>query len=332
MHHELSIASAETIRVKFTELATMIRRVSLPLAGPELTDCIVDKLILAERMNVPTHGLHYYLHAIHPLLQKGQFNTGAIVTEGAVVRCEGTRGIGFLKLEQSLAETSKVAKAFGTACLLMKNPGKVGALRVFCNALMQRDQLVIITKNTAPTVGIRETKGAFFGTNPIAIGVPGTSFVYDSSMSTVATNKVRLARKYQRDFNTQVGLNSAYELTANPDAIAAKDGALLPFSAGPFWFKSFFLGIAVEAMAAMAGGRTSFRVGEHKGQRLQSEEGLMAFVVDLSACPNTAQFRSEITQLMTELQNHGLRIPGQHDFSADEAEVLLDDWKEILSL
>ena len=280
-------------------------------------------------MGVPTHGLHYFVHALLPLLKRGAINTGTVSTNGATVHCEGTNGVGFLKLEQALDSASEVAKSFGCAILTMRNPGKVGALRVYCQKLMDRDQIIIMLKNTARTVGIRETAQPVFGTNPLAIGLPGSDFIYDSSISTIATNKVRLAKKYGRSFPHPVGLDASLEQTPVPEDIAAMGGMLLPFSAGPFWFKSFFLGAAIEALASFSGGKTGQRVGEHKGSRLLSEEGFMAFVIDRSVSPNYDAYIEEIQMFFRDLHVAGLKLPGQYDKKKEHVSVLLDDWKEI---
>ncbi|MCC5968295.1 MAG: Ldh family oxidoreductase [Natronohydrobacter sp.] len=318
-----------TISVARDDLEQVLYRLASAATDERMARCIVEKVIMGEMMKVPTHGLHYFIHALLPLLRKGEINTGEISTNGSIVYCEGTRGIGFLKLEDALDVASDVARDLGSATLVMRNPGKVGAFRVYCEKLTKRGQLVIMVKNTARTVGVPQTGEAVFGTNPLAIGLPGTGFIYDSSMSTVATNKVRLAQKYGREFPNPVGLSDTMQETGDPHQITTPGGALLPFSAGPYWFKSFFLGIAIEAMAGLAGGKTGRRVGEHKGKRLYSEEGLMAFVIDSSASPDYDAYLAEVELLLSELREKGLKIPGEYDAEQTHFSVLLDDWKEI---
>ena len=151
---------------------------------------------------------------------------------------------------------------------IAKNPGKVGARRVYCPEIIKKNQLIILLKNTAPTQGTKKTKKAIIGTNPLAIGIPGTKFIYDSSTSTVATNAIRLKNKYNENFSYGVGFNENLNLTKKSKDLLKKGSYLNTFANENFWFKSFYLGVAIELIGALCGGNTSYRVGESKGSRL----------------------------------------------------------------
>jgi len=293
---------------------------------------IADKIVLAERMGVPTHGLHYFLHSILPHLKTGNVNRGAMRTMGNVVLSEGTGGIGFQNLHACLLRASDLAREHGIALVVMSMPGKVGALRVFCQDLIARHQLVIMLKNTARTVGVPDVPEPIGGTNPLCIALPDTRFIYDSSMSTVATNKVRLAKKMGQTFPAPIGLDAHMQPTTDPHATIGAGGFLLPFSGGPYWFKSFFLGIAIEAMAALAGGNTSSRVGEHTGGRLHSREGMLCIVADQKAFPDYERYVGEVGLLFAELEQRGFKVPGDYDTAATTVTVLDDDWTQLQSL
>lgn len=260
------------IDVASDELNKKIEKVSSSYVDKENSSFIAEKIVLAEEMNVPTHGLHYFMHSILPHLIKNNINNSEINTTDNIVYSYGCGGIGFYNLHKCLTKASDLAYNNGIALAIIKDPGKIGALRVYCKSFMDKGQLIIMMKNTARTFGILETKEPVFGTNPLCIGLPETDFIYDSSMSTVATNKIRFYEKQGKDFNNIVGLNSNFKETCCPSEISDTKGFLLPFSHGPFWYKSFFLAMAIEGIAAMSGGKTSRRVGEHKGERLYLEK------------------------------------------------------------
>jgi LDH2 family malate/lactate/ureidoglycolate dehydrogenase len=316
--------------VAFDDLEARIEASARRYVDAEHAAFLAEKLVLAERMGVPTHGLHYYLHSILPHLRDGRINDAPIRVRGSLVLSSGTGGVGFLHLWQCLDRASKVASEQGVALAVLKMPGKVGALRVFCQDLMDRSQLVLMAKNTARTVGTQEMAGPIFGTNPLCIGLPQTRFIYDSTMSTVATNKIRYFKKLGRTFEAPIGVDSGMRETGDPNQMMAGGGFLLPFSFGTYWFKSFFLGIAIEAMAALAGGSTGHRTGEHTGKRLHSREGMIAIVIDGAALPDYAAYQAEVATLLSELEEHGLRIPGDYDRSATGSRVLASDWYELL--
>lgn len=315
--------------VAFTDLQTRIEASARRFVDAEHAAFLAEKLVLAERMGVPTHGLHYYLHSILPHLRDGRINDARIVVRGNVVLSSGTGGVGFLHLRDCLDRASALASEDGIALAVLKMPGKVGALRVFCQDLMDRNQMVVMAKNTARTVGTPHMAEPIFGTNPLCIGLPQTRFIYDSTMSTVATNKIRYLKKLGQTFDASIGVDSGMRMTADPNEMMAGGGFLLPFSFGSYWFKSFFLGIAIEAMAALAGGSTGRRTGEHTGTRLHSREGMIAIVMDSTAFPDYAAYRSEVATLLSELQEGGLRIPGDYDRTATGRRVLSTDWNEL---
>jgi LDH2 family malate/lactate/ureidoglycolate dehydrogenase len=99
------------------------------------------------------------------------------------------------------------------------------------------------------------------------------------STPTVATNKLRLLVKQGKKSSVTIGMDKLKNKTNKPEEIL-DGGDLLPFSYGDFWYKSFFLGLAIELLAAVAGGKTGSRVGSGIGDRFESKEGLMAIIID----------------------------------------------------
>jgi LDH2 family malate/lactate/ureidoglycolate dehydrogenase len=293
---------------------------------------IAEKVALAEAMSIPTHGVHYFLHSLWPLLQAGHINDAPLQTVENVIVSHGIGGIGFLHLQKCLLAASDIAKTRGIALAVLRRPGKVGALRVFCRDFMDRGQLIVMLKNTARTVGLAETAQPIFGTNPLCIGLPDTRFIYDASMSTIATNKIRLAKKTAQVFPAPIGFTSGMQPTCDPHATIGAGGFLAPFSFGPYWYKSFFLGIAIEAMAALAGGSTSSRVGEHTGRRLHSKEGMLAVLIDKRAFPEYDGYLEEVALLLKELEAMGLKRPGDFDEAIEHVRVFADDLRELSSL
>lgn len=326
----IPVAPAEqTTWIRLDDLHAKVLEITKRYATDEQALLIADKIILAERMGVPTHGLHYFLGALLPHLKSERVNEAPITAMGSIVLSNGDGGVGFWQLHRCLETASEIAKQAGIALCVMKMPGKVGALRVFCKELMDRGQFVLMAKNTAPTVGLAQTGEPVVGTNPLCIGLPDTNFIYDSSTSTVATNRVRLMKKYGVRAVAPIGLDANLETTDRPQSTVGAGGFLLPFGFGPYWFKSFFLGVAIEALGAMAGGNTSHRVGETTGPRLNSREGMVAIVIDKGAFPDYDNYLEQVGMLLTELEQHGLKIPGDHDENVEHANVLKVDWQNL---
>ncbi len=274
---------------------------------------IIAKLIVrAEKMKILTHGIHYFVHSIQPLLKQKKIYFKSKVIKNFIYTEPLTSGaVGIINTFKSLNKASEIAKKKGFAMFIAKNPGKVGALRVYCPEIIKKNQLIILLKNTAPTQGTKKTKKAIIGTNPLAIGIPGTKFIYDSSTSTVATNAIRLKNKYNENFSYGVGFNENLNLTKKSKDLLKKGSYLNTFANENFWFKSFYLGVAIELIGALCGGNTSYRVGESKGSRLYSQEGMLGIVIDKSVFPSYQKYKKEMKLLMHELKKMNLRIPGR---------------------
>ena len=292
---------------------------------------ITNLIIRGEEMFVSTHGLHYFVHSIYPHLKKGE-TFFEVKEESNFIISNGEGGIGFRNLSDCLKLASKNSLTDGVSIILCKNPGKIGALRVYCPELVEDGKLVFIFKNTASTQGLKGSVKPLVGTNPICIAFPDSDFIFDSSTSTVATNSVRLMSKQGQKFDFDLGINNSGNPTNNPDEILEEGSFLSTFSEGPLWFKSFYLGLAVELLSALAGGKTGKRVGKNKGRRLFSKEGLFAIVIDKSFFPEYASYLSEMKMLREELANAGHRFPGKFDTSVKQFHVSKKDWNFLDSL
>ena len=322
------IPAGRSERIPLDELGAAISAVSSRHVEPDHAALIAEKVVLAERMGVPTHGLHYFMQTLLPLLEAGAVNDVPIETSGNVVISNGIGGVGFQNLARCLDRASELAADQGIAMAVLSLPGKVGALRTFCPQLTARGNLVLLAKNTARAVGTGASSAALLGSNPLCIALPGTGFIYDSSTATVASNKVRLLAKAGATFPAPVGVDAELRPSADPRAIAA-GGQLLPYSFGPYWFKSFFLGVAIEALAALAGGRTGSSSGEPAGRRLHSSEGMLAIVVDRGAFDRYDEYVAEMDLLLGELSAAGLRVPGEYDPDLSHVDLLQEDWRAL---
>ena len=292
---------------------------------------IITKLIIrGEDMQVSTHGLHYFVHSIYPHLSISSPKF-TVSSKNSFVISDGNGGIGFKNLWDCLQIASKKSEKEGIALVLCKNPGKVGALRVFCRELIDKGKFILLLKNTASTQGIKGISRPLVGTNPICIGFPESEFVFDSSTSTIATNSIRLMSKRGKKFDFDVGWNSSGDSSRDPDEILREGAFLSTFTQGHFWYKSFFLGVAIELLASLAGGLTGFRVGKHKGRRLHSKEGLFALVIDKSSFPHYQNYISELTFLREEMESEGLRFPGKF-CRKDKFKISKEDWDFIANL
>ena len=292
---------------------------------------IISKIIVrAEKMEILTHGLHYFLHSVVPHLKNGMTDH-VVVKKDNFIYSKGKNGggLGLVNIYNCLKLASKIAKKKGICVYSAKDPGKVGAFRTYCPEIIENDQLILMIKNTAPTQGLKKAKKALIGTNPLAIGIPGTNFIYDSSTSTVATNAIRLKNKYNEKFDQIVGLDRKIKKTNDPKKLLLNGAFLNTFASGPFWFKSFYLGVAIECIGALCGGKTSYRVGEHKGTRLFSKEGMLIILIDKKVFPHYKSYLKEINVFLKELKKLNLRIPGSFNKKKKYLSLFKEDYDKL---
>ena len=323
----------KTIKVLTNKLEKKIINFSLKYTSATNAKIISKIIVRAEKMEILTHGLHYFLHSVVPHLKNGMTDH-VVVKKNNFIYSKGKNGggLGLVNIYNCLKIASKIAKKKGICVYSAKDPGKVGTFRTYCPEIIENDQLIFMVKNTAPTQGLKKAKKALIGTNPLAIGIPGTNFIYDSSTSTVATNAIRLKNKYNEKFNQTVGLDKKIRETNDPKKLLLNGAFLNTFANGPFWFKSFYLGVAIECIGALCGGKTSYRVGEHKGTRLFSKEGMLVILIDKKIFPYYRNYLKEINIFLKELKKLHLRIPGSFNKKKKYLSLFKEDYDKLNSI
>ena len=316
-------------KINVEKLSLKLISITNSFMGLDDAKILIKYIIRAELMGVSTHGLHYFVHTIYPILKRGksQFD---ITCNGNVIYSEGRGGdIGILNLHHCLIKASNQSEKSGISLVSIKNPGKVGALRVYAEDLIRNDKLLILLKNTASSQGTMFSKQGLIGTNPICFAFPDSDFIFDTSTTTVATNSIRLMNKQNQKYSNYVGYDNFGNQTKNPKNLLLQDAYLSTFSDGPFWYKSFFLGLAIESLSALAGGKTGDRVGAKKGARLDSMEGMIGIVIDKSAFPHYESYKKEIKLLFNKIEDSGIYIPGNYNKMKKEIIISHHDWEFI---
>jgi LDH2 family malate/lactate/ureidoglycolate dehydrogenase len=173
---------------------------------------------MTDLRGVETHGVSNMLRAYVAGFKSGQLNPRpepTIVQESAAAATiDGDRGLGVLQGTAAMQLAVDKARRTGVGVVTMRNSGHLGAVGHFALQAAGQDMVGICL--TATGVLVAPTFGALprLGTNPISIAAPAgsaPSFLYDAATSTIAGNKVGLARR--------VGA------TMEPAWIASSDGS-----------------------------------------------------------------------------------------------------------
>src|SRR6056300_266755 len=139
---------SKTIKVLTTILEKKLVDFSVKYTSIDNAKIISKIIVRAEKMEILTHGLHYFLHSVVPHLRYGITNH-TITKKDNFIYSKGKNGggLGLVNIYNCLKIASKIAKKKGVCVYSAKYPGKVGAFRTYCPEIIENNQLILMMKN-----------------------------------------------------------------------------------------------------------------------------------------------------------------------------------------
>ena len=226
-------------------------------------------LVMTDLRGVETHGVSNMLRQYVEWLRTGALNPTPQVTVvsemASAATLDGDRGLGVIQGTASMQRAIDKAKQTGVGVVTMRNSGHLGAVGHF--AMQAAEQGMVGVCMTAMSVLVVPTFGAAprLGTNPIAIAAPAgdqAPFLFDAATSTIAGNKIRLARRVGA--NMEPGWIAAPDGTPIMDEMPVPDGEM--YRMGDFNLlplggtreqgshKGYGLGLMVEVLTTLLAG------------------------------------------------------------------------------
>ncbi len=222
-----------------------------------------DVLVTADLRGVETHGcsnmLRQYIGWFRSDTHNPQPNWKVVHEARGTATIDGDRGLGILQGGPAMQLAIDKARDVGVGTVTMRNSGHLGPIGHF--AYQAAEQGMIGMCMTASSLLIVPTFGALprYGTNPIAFAAPARSqpfMLFDAAMSSVASNKIGLARR--------VGADMEPGWIAEPDGTPIMDERPAPtgsFNLLPLGgtreqgsHKGYGLGLLVEVMTTLLAG------------------------------------------------------------------------------
>lgn len=221
-----------------------------------------DVLVYADVRGIDSHGVSNMTPVYVAGMQQGWINPAprwrVIRDAPATATVDSDRGLGLCVGPRAMQLAMDKAEACGVGSVVVTNGRHFGAAGYHAALALERDMIGIATTigglQVAPTYGSK----AMVGLNPIAVAAPTRvepPFVFDASMSSVAGNKIAIARRLG--------------LTVLPGWIAAPDGTpIMEECAVPDEFlmlplgatreigshKGYGLAVAVDILSGLLGG------------------------------------------------------------------------------
>ena len=167
--------------------------------SPAGAGALAEPLVLADMMGVHTHGTKLLAGYLRKLLAGGYRPQGVpkIVREGpawAVV--DGDAALGQIGCTMAMRLAIAKAKQVGVATVSIRNTGHIGAAGYYALMAAREGCLGLVAGNDIPTVAAPGSRGAVFGSNPLAYAAPvpgGHPLLFDISTAAVAGGKVYAA-------------------------------------------------------------------------------------------------------------------------------------------
>ena len=267
----------------------------------------------AEHDGMRSHGLLYLpIYCEHVRCGKvdGAAKPVVLAHKGAAVAVDAATGFAHPAIDVGFERLIPAAHNLGCAALTIRNSYNCGALGYHVERLAIAGLLGIGFTNAPASIAPWGGVKAVIGTNPFALGVPGTeqqaAFVIDQSASVVAKSEIMKRARDGGAIPEGWALDEAGQPTEDPEA--ALTGTMLP-SGG---YKGFGAGLMVEVMAAaLAGANLGLAASPFSGTKGGPPRTGQCFIALDPGHYSDNTFAEKIGDLSVAIsQQEGARLPG----------------------
>ncbi len=245
---------------------------------------------------------------------------------GAVALIDGHGLLGHPVTTLALEEAVQRARRFGVGWVNVRGSSHHGASGSYVHDAAKLGLVGLAATNTGPIVAPTGTARPYFGTNPLALGMPVAGeepMVFDMATSAVAGGKFEIALRLGKPVPLGWGLTPDGRPTTDPAAVYPGKGALLPLGSDRerSSHKGYGLGLLVELLTAvLAGGPTGPGVGNltFRSEPRPPATSHLVVVLDPERLGDPARMQAETQRMLAELRSLDpveadlpVRTPGQ---------------------
>ena len=180
-------------------VAAVFEKMGVP---PDDAQLGADVLVLADLRGVDSHGVSNMLRSYVSGYTSGQINPNPdlrIVRETpSTASIDSDRGLGIITTPKAMDIAIRKASEVGVGMVTIGNARHLGMASYHAMMALEHDMIGVCMTSCPPSVVPTFGAEPRLGTNPIAIAVPSRDeapFVFDAATSTVAGNKVGIARR-----------------------------------------------------------------------------------------------------------------------------------------
>ncbi len=271
---------------------------------PSDAEQAADVLLYADIRGIETHGVSNMMRAYVAGFGAGRINptpNPTIVREAlAVATLDSDKGHGLIVGPMAMNMAIERAEKYGIGSISVTNGAHFGAAAYHAAMALEHDMIGIAM--TTGGVAVAPVHGAkpMVGLNPIGIAAPTKNeppFIFDAAMSSVAGNKIALAKR--------LGVNVMPGWIAKPDGTPIMDDTPIPedYMMLPLGgtreigaHKGYSLAVMIEILCSVlsAGGAGPFRRGG-------ASHHFVAYKID--AFTDVELFKSDMDEYLRALQD-----------------------------
>ncbi|MFZ5943255.1 MAG: Ldh family oxidoreductase [Bacillota bacterium] len=284
---------------------------------------VVKVLIQADLEGVGSHGLTR-LPVYLERLEKGLINKEPVIKTvfnfPALAIVDADNGLGHVAAYEAMKTVIKKAKEFGIAAVGVKNSNHFSAASYYANMALEENLVGIVIANGPPAIPPWGGREAYFGTNPLAISIPGGSdfgpISIDMATSIVARGKIIKAAQEGEPIGPDWALDSEGKPTA--DAKEALKGCILPMGA----HKGAALAMAIEMLSGLLTGAGYGKgvIWQYSDSLDPSNVGHLMIAINPQGFLDLEEIRSRMDAMIGEMKSlpkaYGydeIRMPGERE-------------------
>ena len=207
MLEQFKVKEADAVRVREEPLRETVASIFKKMGVSESDSALAtDVLVKADMRGVDTHGVSNMLRSYVTGYGSGELNPSPnwrVVRETpATATIDSDRGLGIVVVPRAMEIAIEKARNVGVGMVTIRNSRHLGMASYHAMMALEHDMIGTCMTSCPPSV--LPTFGAEprLGTNPIAVAAPADKeppFVFDAATSTVAANKLGLARRFGVD-------------------------------------------------------------------------------------------------------------------------------------
>ena len=245
---------------------------------------------------------------------------------GPVALVDGRNLLGHPVTVLAMNEAIDRARRYGVGWVNVRGSSHHGASGFYVYESALQGLVGLAATNTGAIVAPTGTSRPYFGTNPLALGMPVAGeepMVFDMATSAVAGGKFEIALRLGKSIPLGWGLTAEGQPTTDPSAVYPGKGSLLPLGSDRerSSHKGYGLGLFVELLTAvLAGGPMGPGVGNLTARAASAppETSHLVVVLDPARLGDPERMQAETRRMLTELRaldpvdaDLPVRTPGQ---------------------